>query len=95
MSGKGKLGPTAYADLNGETGEVDVTVACTISLGNQWKCPFGAFFTDPPEEGEMCQWHDASCSGCKLPRARLAALRRVRRAVTKEIDALEARDDCE
>lgn len=95
MSKKGKIGPTVYADLDGATGEVNITIQCTISLGNQWKCPFGAFFTDPPEEGEGCQWHDRNSGGCALPRARLAALRRVRRAVTKEIDELEARDGCD
>ena len=93
MSGKGKIGPTVYADLDGATGTCDVTVQCSISPGRQWQCPFGSFFTDPPEEGDRCQWHDGGL--CCLPRARLAALRLVRRAVTKEIDELEALDGCE
>lgn len=95
MSGKDKIGPTVFANRDGATGECDVTIQCDIGLDRQWQCPFGSCFTDPPEEGERCQWHEVNGFNCHLPRARLDALRRLRRAVTKEIDELEARDDCD
>lgn len=95
MSGKDKIGSSVLAYRDGATGKCDVTIQCGISLDQQWKCPFGSFFTDPPEEGERCQWLDVNGFDCHLPRARLDALRCLRRAVTKKIDELEARDDCE